>query len=386
MPVNARNIAIWKPFNTFSHRGILNPITANETVLDNLGKNLISGDILIVDDEIRIREEQRDALFQLGYDTITNEMTLMDMDAATKRAVMALQIAANDYMMLVEDYIVQVLNLISDAKDYAFEVGQNAIDLARVKAEIAEEKGAIYIQEVDLRIQLEEIERKHVEIELLRAELAAAKAHTRLIMAEIDVARAELALVEANVKVAMADLEKIQIEVDIAMTLADIIVRGLTSVKHDVEVAEIASNYQMIADKLAAILAIIAEKKVQIEHQTDSRGNVLEDIVSLNTSDVEAQSKRIDEVTSDQVVHAYESDKVDDVLAEERSKIATLVSEKLNEILARVSVVTQTEEKQTWASALLDAAYIIATARTSNLVSNIHLGQDVHPNSSISCG
>lgn len=386
MPVNARNIAIWNPFNTFSHRGILNPITANETVLDNLGKNLISGDILIVDDEIRIREEQRDALFQLGYDTITNEMTLMDMDAATKRAVMALQIAANDYMMLVEDYIVQVLNLISDAKDYAFEVGQNAIDLARVKAEIAEEKGAIYIQEVDLRIQLEEIERKHVEIELLRAELAAAKAHTRLIMAEIDVARAELALVEANVKVAMADLEKIQIEVDIAMTLADIIVRGLTSVKYDVEVAEIASNYQMIADKLAAILAIIAEKKVQIEHQTDSRGNVLEDIVSLNTSDVEAQSKRIDEVTSDQVVHAYESDKVDDVLAEERSKIATLVSEKLNEILARVSVVTQTEEKQTWASALLDAAYIIATARTSNLVSNIHLGQDVHPNSSISCG
>lgn len=386
MPVNARNISIWKPFNTLSHRGIPNPITANETVLNNLGKNLISGDILIIDDELRIKEEQRDILFQLGYDTIANEMTLMDMDAATKRAIMALQIAANDYMMLVEAYIVEVLNLISDARDYAFEVGQNAIQFAMVKAEIAEEKGAIYIQEVDLKIQLEEIERKHVEIELLRAELAAAKAHTRLIMAEIDVARAELALVEANVKVAMADLEKIQIEVDIAMTLADIIVRGLTSVRYDVEVAEIAANHQMITDKLAAILAIITEKKVQIEHQVDSKGNVLEDIVSVNASDIEAQSKRIAEVNSDQAVHGHEADKVDSILAEERGKLATFIEEKLNEIIKRVETVTQTEEKQTWASALLDAAYIIATARTTKIVSNVHLGQDVHPNSSISCG
>ena len=386
MPVNARNISVWKSFTTLPYMGIPNLISANETVLDSLGKNLIASNIVIVDDKIRIMEEQRDTLIQLEYDTITNEMLLSDMDAATKRAVMALQIAAHDYMMLVENYIVEVLNLITDAKEYAFEVGQNAIDLARIKAEIAEEKGAIYIQKVDLQIQLEEIERKHVEIELLRAELAAAKAQTRLIMAEIDIARAELALVEANVKVAMADLEKIQIEVDIAMVLADIIVRQLTTVKYNVEVAEIAANYQMIADNLEAILAIMTEKQIQIVHQSKSKEEILIDLVSLNASNIESQSKRIDDVNSDQAVYEHEAIKINDLLTEEQSKISLFVEEKLNEIIARVSTSTQVDEKQAWASALLDAAYIIATSRTARLTSVIHLGQHVHPNSSISCG
>lgn len=386
MPVNARNISIWKPLTTFEYMGVPNPLISDEAVLDNLGKSLIGGSITIVDDDIRIKEEQRDALIQLGYDTITNEMTLADMDAAAKRAVMALQIAANDYMHLVEEYVVYVLELITDAKEYAFELGKNAIDLARVKAEIAEEKGLIYIQKVDLQIELEAIERKHVEIELLRAELAAAKAETRLLMAEIDISKANLRLIEVSIETAMAELAKVQIEVDIAMVIADIIVRGLTTIKYEVEAAEIAAGYEIIASRLTAILEVIAEKKVQLETQSDSKEDIFDDITALISADIESQSKRIDEVTSNQAVQDYEKVQTAIVLSEEASQITKLTEKVIEEIIAKTNAMTSTEEKQTWASELVDAAYIVARARTSDLISIIRLGHHVHPNSFISCG
>ena len=370
---------------TLEHMGISDPLLVNEAVLNDLGKSLIGSAITIVDDDIRIKEEQRDATIKLGYDTITNEMILTDMDAATRRAVMVLQISANDYMMLVENYVVTVLNLITDAKEYAFEVGKNAIDLAQIKAEIAEEKGAIYVQKVDLQIQLEAIERKHVELELLRAELAVAKAHTALLMAEIDVARADLALVEVNVKVAMAELEKIQIEVDIAMTIADIVTRGLAAIKLDVETAEIAAAFGIIASKLDAILSIIAEKSVQLNEQTGSKVAILGDIKALTSANVESQGKRVDEASSNAAVQEHAADKTADALSQELAQLSTLIEAQLSEITARTMALGQTEAAQTAASALLDAARIIARAKFRKTVTFAHLGQDVHPNSSIVC-
>ena len=385
MAVNSRNISVWKPLTTLEHMGISDPLLVNEAVLNDLGKSLIGSAITIVDDDIRIKEEQRDATIKLGYDTITNEMILTDMDAATRRAVMVLQISANDYMMLVENYVVTVLNLITDAKEYAFEVGKNAIDLAQIKAEIAEEKGAIYVQKVDLQIQLEAIERKHVELELLRAELAVAKAHTALLMAEIDVARADLALVEVNVKVAMAELEKIQIEVDIAMTIADIVTRGLAAIKLDVETAEIAAAFGIIASKLDAILSIIAEKSVQLNEQTGSKVAILGDIKALTSANVESQGKRVDEASSNAAVQEHAADKTADALSQELAQLSTLIEAQLSEITARTMALGQTEAAQTAASALLDAARIIARAKFRKTVTFAHLGQDVHPNSSIVC-
>ena len=385
MAVNSRNISVWKPLATLAHMGISDPLLVNEAVLNDLGKSLIGSAITIVDDDIRIKEEQRDATIKLGYDTITNEMILTDMDAATRRAVMVLQISANDYMMLVENYVVTVLNLITDAKEYAFEVGKNAIDLAQIKAEIAEEKGAIYVQKVDLQIQLEAIERKHVELELLRAELAVAKAHTALLMAEIDVARADLALVEVNVKVAMAELEKIQIEVDIAMTIADIVTRGLAAIKLDVETAEIAAAFGIIASKLDAILSIIAEKSVQLNEQTGSKVAILGDIKALTSANVESQGKRVDEASSNAAVQEHAADKTADALSQELAQLSTLIEAQLSEITARTMALGQTEAAQTAASALLDAARIIARAKFRKTVTFAHLGQDVHPNSSIVC-
>lgn len=386
MPVNLRNISIWKPLTTLEYMGISNPLLNNETVLNDLGQSLIGGAVTIVDDEIRIKEEQRDALIKLGYDTITNEMTLTDMDAATRRTVMALEIAANAYMMLVENYIVEVLNLITDAKEYAFEMGKNAIELAQVKAEIAEEKGAIYIQKVDLQIQLEVIERKHVEIELLRAELAVAKAHTQLIMAEIDVARAELALVETQVKAAMAEVEKTQIEVDIAMTIADIAVKELTSVKYAVEVAEIAASYETIASKLEAILNILSEKQLQLNYQTTSKTSILGDIHGLTSANKKAQDQRVDEASSNSSVADHEASKTADAISQETSQVEALTAALISEILARAQASIQVDEAQTAASAIIDAAYIVARARYSKLISQVHMGQDVHPNSSCYCG
>ena len=385
MPVNLRNVSVWKPLTSLEYMGISNPLLANEVVLDTLGKGVIGNNITIVDDKIRIKEEQRDALIKLGYDTITNEMTLTDMDAVTRRAVMALQISANDYMHLVELYVVKVLNLIADAKEYAFEVGKNAVDLAQVKAEIAEEKGAIYIQKVNLQIQLEVIERQHVEIELMRAKLAAVKAQTNLLMAELDVKKAELRLIEVAVETAMAEVTKVQIEVDIAMVIADIVTRGLAAVKYSVEVAEIAAAFTVIATRLAATLSVITEKESQLGIQSDSKKTILGDILVLNSANIEAQGLRVDEVNSDQDVQEYEASKTAEMLSQEGTQIANLTAEIINEIVTKINAIAATETGRTLASAILDAAYIVAKDKTRRLTSNTQLGQRVHPNSSIVC-
>jgi len=317
MSVDSRNTAIWKSLAPLEYMGIANPLNNNEIIADDLGKAMVINPVVVTDDAFRIKTEQRDSIIKLGYDKMENSKTLAAMDATTKRSVMALRIAANDYMFLVDKYISEVLGLIADAKDYALNVGKNVIILAKERAEIAEEKGAIYVKKVDIQIDLEEIQRKHVEIELLRAELAVAKTHTQLLMAEIDVQRAELRVIETDVKAAMAAVEKIQIEVNIEMVIADIITRSLTTVKYQVQVAEIAADFGMISAKLIAIEKIIKEKKTQLTKKRQFEAANSRIIGRQTAADLETQQKRIDEVKSSQSVQAYKKSKTANAVSTE---------------------------------------------------------------------
>lgn len=386
MSVNKRNIAIWKPLNTLGYMGISNQLSSYETAADNLGKSIIKIPIIIADDVIRIKEEHRDDLIRLGYDTIANQKTITDMDAETKRSIMTLDQSTNDYIMLVEGYINKVLALMADAKEYAFEVGKGVIELAEVKAEIAEEKGAIYIEEINLKIDLEEINRKHVEIELLRAELSAAKAHTRLLMAELDVKRAELRLIQVDVEKAMAELKKIQTEVDIEMILADIIIRGLAEVRYGVDAAEIAAGFEMIAGKLQAVLSVIEEKEKQIVERKNSQPVILDYVEGIAIAEREAQDKRVDAIESDHNVLSYDEAATSAVLGIEAAETDALTVSRIEEIAQFTNMSVEQDEASSWAALLIDDAQKWAARnRRPTTATHLDLTQKIHPNTSMGC-
>jgi hypothetical protein len=366
--------------------GIPNPLSPNEVILDNLGKRLIKIPVTIVDDVIRIKEEQRDSLIKLGYDTIINQKTLTDMDAKTKRSVMALDTILNAYILLIEKYVNKVFSLIADAKDYAFNMGKKVVELAEIRAEIAEEKGAIYIQEIDLKIDLEAIDRKHVEIELLKANLSAAKAHTRLIMAEIDVKRADLRVIEVAVEQAMARLKQMQIEVDTEMVIADIIVRGLAAVKYSVESKEINAGFQMIKDRLCAVQKVIAEKKAQIETRSKSQESILEFISTLLKAEKETQQKRVDEIDSNVNILVHENTETQRVLSKEDILRTRLTTQEIKEITEKINAVKQTDNKKIWAAELIDGAQEWAAKnRKRSTTTRSKTATEVHPNNWITC-
>lgn len=326
MTVRERNTEIWQDYTDFAYRGIDNPLQSYEETVNLLGESFIEGAIFIVDDKNRIKLEQLADMIQLGNDQIANERAIVDSKAETRRIVMALESATNDYIMIIARYVTEVKSQIMDARILALEMSENEITLAGRRAALAEERADIKIQEIDLQIQLEGIERKHVEIEKLRAELSVAKANVAVIMAEIDVTEAELAVINGRVQKAMAEIEKIELTVEVAKVLADLIVRQIAGVRLESERADLEAIADVIAIKLAAILALIDKRIENVRERTGDEKNLLEVLKQLQVANLDEQQIWLERAASDETIQTFKEGATDDFL-EALRKIEELVTE-----------------------------------------------------------
>jgi hypothetical protein len=168
--------AVWTDLNPASCMGLDNPVAEIETLIDSVNVDSVNTATSIVDDDIRIKEEQLDATVQLRHDQLANELTIAERKILTQRTVLAMQLVTNDYIISIDKYVIGVKNLLADAKDYALEIEK--------------------------------------------------KADVRLVLAEVGISEAELAEVEARVELAMTDVERTTLLADIAMIYADIATRA----------------------------------------------------------------------------------------------------------------------------------------------------------------
>jgi hypothetical protein len=311
--------AVWTDLNPASCMGLDNPVAEIETLIDSVNTDSANTATSIIDDDIRIKEEQLDSTVQLGHDQLTNELAIVERKILTQRTVLAMQLVTNDYIISIDKYVISVKNLLADAKDYALEIEKKNIPLSLAKAELAEDKAEVRIAKIDMQIQLEELNRKFVDVEVLRAELDVAKADVRLVLAEVGISEAELAEVEARVELAMTDVERTTLLADIAMIYADIATRALSETKYNVEAAEIEAAFGRISTVLASALETLNAKQTQITEQTALQDALL-GIANLLLAAMEAKADtRLDLAESNQGVLVHEATSLTQALNEEAS-------------------------------------------------------------------
>ena len=315
---NLRNDTIWNDINPIAYMGIINPLFSEESLFDDTNKRLVDTVVSVVDDEVRIKEEQLNDSSELETAKIANEQAIADSKAVNERAIITLQTTTNAYLILVDKYIKDVQALLMSAKEHALTIQEQEIALGLLRAEVAEEKADARIAELDMRIDLEEINRKFVEVEVLKAELDVAKANVRLVMTQIEIDEAELKVIQARVDKALMAVEKVTLEADVALIFADIATRKLTETKYNVESAEITATYTWIADRLQSVLDILTVRQSQIEEQIKLQNSLLSDETVLYNAKIDNTDIQYEETQSNEDVQNYEESAITSTLASEK--------------------------------------------------------------------
>ena len=316
---NNRNNTIWNGINPMVYMGLANPVSIEESLFDTTNKKLVDTVISIVDDEVRIKEEQLNDMTELESAKIANEQSIADSKAMNERAIIALQTITNNYLILVDKYIKNVQALLMDAKEYALTIQEQEIALGLLRAEVAEEKADARIAELGMRIDLEELNLKMAEVDVLKAELDVAKANVRLVMTQIEIDEAELKVIQARVDKAMMAVEKVTLEADVALIFADIATRKLTETKYNVEDAEITATYTWIADKLQSVLDILTERQSQITEQISLQNSLLADETVLYNAKRDNIAIQYEETQSNEDVQDYDKSQTESILQMEKA-------------------------------------------------------------------
>lgn len=315
----SRNGTIWGGINPIAYMGIANPLSDAERLFDNTNNNLVDTVISIADDSMRIKEDQLNELAGLENAKIVNEQAITDSKAVNERAIIALQAVTNAYLIVVDTYIKDVQALLMTAREYALTLQEEEVALGLLKAEVAEEKADVRIAELDMRIDLEGINKNFVEIDVLKAELNVAKANVRLIMTQIEIDEAELQVIQARVDKAMMAVEKVTLEADMALIFADIATRHLTKTRYDVESAEITAASAWVADKLQSILAILTVRQTQLTEQIDHQGDLLTSESSLYDAKRDHIHIQYEEAQKNRAIQDYDEAKTRGILSMEAS-------------------------------------------------------------------
>lgn len=315
--------------NPITYMGITNLLQVEESLFDDVNKKLINTVVSIVDDDVRIKKDQLDELTALESAKVINEQAIADAKAVTQRTIIALQTVTNNYLIVVDRYIKDVQALLMDAREYALSIQKKEVALGLLRAEVAEEKADVKIAELDMRIDLETINRKFVEIDVLKAELGVAKANVRLIMTQIEIEEAELREIQARVDVAMMAVEKVTLESDIALIFADISTRQLTKTRYDVENAEIQATYAWIADKLQSVLDILGVRQSQLIAKINTQKTLKTDATSLYNAQKDYVDLQYEEAQSDASVQNYKESATASVLSSEAALKAALLAASL---------------------------------------------------------
>lgn len=313
-----RNSTVWIPLDW---GGTMQPLCKEAEVLATLGQPYIEGYLAETDELFAVKYYQRDRLIELEHNRITQEGRIADADAAAKRRVLAVKLAAEEYVHSARLYDAQVRAYIMAAKEYAAEVEREQIELEKLRAILGVKKAETRVKEINAEIYYEYVKRMEVQVDIARAQVDAAKAQTRAVLTEIGAQEAELDVVEAELKEAMTVAEKATLQADIASIYADIIVKGLAKIKLAVEKAEIEAGFRYIQQKLTDLLAIWDVRTRTEDLKIAGEQAIYEEVMRILEAEEVAEDLRKLEMTHNEEVQDYEEQQTEDELAQEQGLV-----------------------------------------------------------------
>jgi len=356
-----RNALTWL---TLDFGGVMAPLVDMEAELDALAAPSIENYMAISDEAWGVKETQRDKTVELSQAEVDQDRLIAEAKVATGRAKIAIERAADEYVLAAKIYDAKVKGLIMGAKEYAALVEQEQLAVEEAKSGLAIDKEALHLIEVKAKTYLQTIEQAQVEADIAKAQVDVAKAHVRAAMAGIEAGEAEIKLIAAQTEVYVAEAEKATLQADVASIFAEIMTKQLSATKLGVGQAEIAAGYTYIQSKLDDALALYAERGLIEEIRTEAEVTIKEEIDLLLAVEKAEQDLRNLEADYARLTLTYEETQTAINIQQDAAMRAALVAARMRLADARLAESMGRDSGQTLAQRLVNAAHK-ATYRSS---------------------
>jgi hypothetical protein len=263
---------------SLDYGGIMAPLAGMEYDLNILALPSIENFMAISDEAWGIKETQRDRTVELSQAEVDQDRLIAEAKAATGRAKIAIERAADEYVLAAKIYDAKVKGLIMGAKEYAALVEEEQLAVEEDRAGLAIDKEALRLKKVKADIYLETIAQAQVEADLAKAQVEVAKAHVRAAMAGIEAGEAEIKLIAAQTEVFIAEAQKAELQADVANIYAEIMTKKLSETKLGVGRAEIAAGYLYIQSKLDDALVLYGTRALIETIKTEAETALKEEL------------------------------------------------------------------------------------------------------------
>jgi hypothetical protein len=349
---------------SLDYGGIMAPLAAMETDLDFIAAPGIENYIVISDETWGIKEDQRDKAVELSQAEVDQDRLIAEAKAATGRAKIAIERAADEYVLAAKIYDAKVKGLIMGAKEYAALVEQEQLAVEKAKSGLAVDKEALHLIEVKAKIYLQTIEQAQVEADIAKSQVEVAKAHVRAAMAGIEAGRAEIELIDAQTQVYVMEAEKATLQADVASIFAEIMTKKLSETKLGVGRAEITAGYGYIQSKLDDALVLYGTRALIEEIRTEAEVALKEEMDLYLAVEKAEMDLRLLETEYARLTLIYEESQIWDNITGEEVMRQALVNAKMALNRARTALIRGREQAQTAAATLVSAAQKMAYARS----------------------
>jgi hypothetical protein len=349
-----RNALTWL---SLDYGGIMAPLVSVEADLDAMAKPSIENFMAISDEAWGIKETQRDRTVELSQAEVDQDILLAEAKAATGRARIAIERAADEYVLAAKVYDASVKGLIMAAKEYAALVEQFQLENEEARAGLAVDKEALRLIKVKADIYLETIHQAQVEADIAKAQVEVAKAHVRAAMAGIEAGEAEIKLIEAQTQVYVAEADKATLQADVAMIYAEILTKKLSETKLGVGQAEIAAGYLYIQSKLDDALALYDIRGLIEAIKTEAEVALKEELDLILAVEKAEQNLRNLEADYARLIFIHEKEQTAINIQQEIELREALVVARNLLSDARRELTTSREAAQTSAQELVNAAH-----------------------------
>lgn len=348
-----RNSTVWIALD---YGGIMAPVSAEAEMLKTLGERFIEGYIAEQEELFAVKEYQRDALIELENDKVTQDGVIADKDATTKRAILAIKLAAETYVNAAREYDALVKSQIMAAREYAEVIDEEQVGVESLRTALAVVRSENRLKEINAEIYYEYVKRQEVAVDIARAKVDASKAQVRAVMADLGVKEAELEVAEAELQEAMIVADKVTMQADIVSIFADIVTKGLSKIQYEVEKEDVAANLGYIQTKLDDLLDIWDVRQRLEELKTSNEEELYQALLLAIASDKTAVDLGKTEMTYNETLQSYQRTQTNAYLSKEQ----TLINDKLaaSEGLAsdRTQAEIDTSSKNAWAKKLVNTA------------------------------
>jgi hypothetical protein len=295
------------------------PLVGMETELDLMARPSIFNYMATSDEAWGIKEYQRDQTVELSQAEVDQDRAIAKAKYDTGIAKIAIERAADEYVLAAKIYDAKVKGLIMGAKEYAALVEQEQLAVEEARTGLAIDKEALRRTKVRADIYLEEIARAQVEADIAKAQVEVAKAHVRAALAGIAAGEAEIKLIQAQTEVYIAEADKATLQADVASIYAEILTKELSQVKLDVGQKEIAAGFAYIQSHLADMLSLWDTREAINTLQIESGADLEVEVALKLLVDKIQENLREQEIDDAHLVFIHESDKTAENLAGERN-------------------------------------------------------------------